>query len=101
MKLSNGTELDTIPQANGSKLLVVVPVDRPVSDSEWKEYCAIVAKSNAELVAKMKADRIAKNLASFAASKAVHVPPTCPHCGSLLSAVTFTCVRGQYCEAGR
>jgi hypothetical protein len=26
-----------------------------------------------------------------------HVPPTCEHCGSVLSAVTFTCVRGDRC----
>ncbi len=31
--------------------------------------------------------------------KPAHQPPTCPECGSLLSAVTFTCVRGQYCKA--
>ena len=25
-------------------------------------------------------------------------PPTCPQCGSLLSAVTWECVRGPYCK---
>jgi NAD-dependent DNA ligase len=30
-----------------------------------------------------------------------HTPPTCPQCGSLLSAVTWECVRGPYCKAAK
>jgi hypothetical protein len=26
-----------------------------------------------------------------------HTPPTCQRCGAMLSAVTWTCVRGEYC----
>jgi hypothetical protein len=34
----------------------------------------------------------------FFAHEDAHVPPTCM-CGSVLSAVTFTCVRGEHCTA--
>ena len=34
----------------------------------------------------------------FFAHEDAHVPPTCL-CGSVLSAVTFTCVRGEFCTA--
>lgn len=27
--------------------------------------------------------------------------PTCEHCGSVLSIVTWTCVRGAYCPGAR
>jgi hypothetical protein len=36
--------------------------------------------------------------ARFFAHEDAHVPPTCM-CGSVLSAVTFTCVRGEDCTA--
>jgi hypothetical protein len=36
--------------------------------------------------------------ARFFAHEGDHVPPTCL-CGSVLSAVTFTCVRGESCDA--
>ena len=36
--------------------------------------------------------------ARFFAHEGEHVPPTCL-CGSVLSAVTFTCVRGESCNA--
>lgn len=46
----------------------------------------------------------ASHLADASASVlsfAEHKPPTCPHCGSLLSAVTWTCVRGSYCPGNK
>lgn len=30
-----------------------------------------------------------------------HISPTCQHCGSLLSAVTWQCVRGDHCPGVR
>lgn len=67
--LSNGTIYKLVPQPNGSKLLVIVPDDRPMTEAEWTEYCGIVSKRNAENLAKMKAERIAKNRISYAARK--------------------------------
>lgn len=33
--------------------------------------------------------------------KATSTIGACPHCGSVLSAVTFTCVRGDYCPGAK
>ena len=67
--LSNGTQVEGIKQADGSTLLVILPEDRPMTESEWNEYCELARKQNAEHLAKMKAERVAKNRASFEADK--------------------------------